>query len=177
MQYSYKKGFTLLELLVVIAIIGIFSTVVMVSLNSSRAKSRDTHRLVELKQIQTALELYRGSFSQYPLSDGQYAHWANDCDAGRVGFLIPELVTSELLQGLKDPLPCSVHWGYTYGSNGVNYKLISHTEYSLKSLRPFLDPAQDGGPDPCVIDGDDFGHFGIWTEGAVCWKEGQTFLY
>lgn len=35
-----KKGFTLIELLVVIAIIGILSSVVLTSLNSSRAKAR-----------------------------------------------------------------------------------------------------------------------------------------
>lgn len=62
-----KKGFTLIELLVVIAIIGILASVVLASLNSARAKSRDARRVADLKQVQLALELYADSHSQaYP---------------------------------------------------------------------------------------------------------------
>ena len=62
-----KKGFTLIELLVVIAIIGILSSVVLASLNTARAKSRDAKRVTDIKQIQLALELYADQNSgQYP---------------------------------------------------------------------------------------------------------------
>jgi prepilin-type N-terminal cleavage/methylation domain-containing protein len=61
-----KKGFTLIELLVVIAIIALLSSVVLASLTSARMKSRDARRTSDLKQIQTALELFYDSKGRYP---------------------------------------------------------------------------------------------------------------
>jgi len=61
-----KKGFTLIELLVVIAIIGLLSTLSVVALNSARARSRDARRVSDVKQIQTALEMYYNEVNQYP---------------------------------------------------------------------------------------------------------------
>ena len=61
-----QKGFTLIELLVVIAIIGLLSTLAVVALNNARQKSRDAKRVADVKQIQTALELYFNECSGYP---------------------------------------------------------------------------------------------------------------
>jgi general secretion pathway protein G len=65
-----NKGFTLIELLVVIAIIGLLSTLAVVSSNSARQKSRDAKRVADIKQIQTALELYYTEQSEYPETTG-----------------------------------------------------------------------------------------------------------
>ncbi|MEK7164437.1 MAG: prepilin-type N-terminal cleavage/methylation domain-containing protein, partial [Patescibacteria group bacterium] len=53
-----RQGFTLIELLVVIAIVGVLSTLAVYSTNIARQKSRDTRRITDISQTQTALELY-----------------------------------------------------------------------------------------------------------------------
>jgi general secretion pathway protein G len=61
-----QQGFTLIELLVVIAIIGLLSTLAVVALNNARQKSRDAKRVSDIKQVQTALELYYNDANSYP---------------------------------------------------------------------------------------------------------------
>lgn len=62
------KGFTLIELLVVIAIIGVLSTFLMTNYVGVRERGRDTQRKADLRQIQSALELYRSDQGTYPAS-------------------------------------------------------------------------------------------------------------
>lgn len=56
----------MIELLVVIAIIGLLASVVLLALNSARAKARDSKRLADIKQMTTALELYYNDAGGYP---------------------------------------------------------------------------------------------------------------
>ncbi len=66
MKRQNNAGFTLIELLVVISIIGILSTLAVVSLNNARVKARDAKRVSDIKQLQTALELYASDSNGYP---------------------------------------------------------------------------------------------------------------
>lgn len=63
-----QKGFTLIELLVVIAIIGILSTLAVVSLGGARERARDAKRLSDMRNTQTALELYFTDNNAYPVA-------------------------------------------------------------------------------------------------------------
>jgi general secretion pathway protein G len=65
-MFNNKKAFTLIELLVVIAIIGILATISVIALNNARAKARDAKRVADVKQIQTALELFFNDKGRYP---------------------------------------------------------------------------------------------------------------
>src|SRR6056297_2839321 len=61
-----KKGFTLIELMVVVAIMGLLAALAVISLNNARARARDARRISDVKQVQTALELYYLDNHQYP---------------------------------------------------------------------------------------------------------------
>jgi general secretion pathway protein G len=61
-----RPAFTLIELLVVIAIIGVLATISIIALSNARAKARDAKRVGDIKQIQTALELFFNDAGKYP---------------------------------------------------------------------------------------------------------------
>jgi len=109
---SRKKGFTLIELLVVVAIIGLLATMSIVALNTARAKARDAKRVGDIKQIQTALELYYNDNSAgYP---------------GTTASLTPVYMGSVPTAPLPfDTAACSAlnAYKYTVGTNNTTYTL------------------------------------------------------
>ncbi len=98
-----KKGFTLIELLVVVAIMGLLAALAVIALNTARARARDARRVSDIKQIQTALELFYMDLYKYPadptdnliedecLDEDGFTESA-DCDAGGTTYMgsIPE---------------------------------------------------------------------------------------
>ncbi len=67
---KYFRAFTFIELLVVVTIIGILSTLVVLNLQNSRAKARNSQRKSDLNTIASALETYYADYSGYPHSEG-----------------------------------------------------------------------------------------------------------
>jgi len=98
-----KKGFTLIELLVVIAIIGLLSTLAVVALGSARAKGRDARRIADVKQYQTALEIFYADWGFYPSDDGVLGE-DNIC-------LVADSADDA---GFKEADDCSGAWSQTY---------------------------------------------------------------
>jgi general secretion pathway protein G len=109
-----RKGFTLIEMLIVIAIVGTLSSLVLVGLGPVQRQGRDARRLSDLKQTQTALELYYTKNGAYPTS----ISWEGLTTAivgGGIGVKsIP-----------KDPSPART---YRYGSDGTSYVLGAELE-------------------------------------------------
>lgn len=75
------KGFTLIELLIVIAIIGVLSTLLMANFVGVRQRARDAQRKSDLRQIQSALELYRADQGVYPISGSSNGNFPSACGA------------------------------------------------------------------------------------------------
>lgn len=120
-----QKGFTLIELLVVIGIIGILITVTIVTLNpfGQISKARDAQRKSDLKQIQTALELYSHDTDGYPTA----ADWT---------ALMTELKNGNYLkQDIVDKAG-----NYVYIQDGLGYRMFAG-----------LDNVTD--PQACTADG------------------------
>ena len=157
-------GFTLIELLVVISIIGFLATFAIFSLNNVRVKARNAKRISDLKQLQTALELYFDDNSFYPVSvggsgswDGLYTCWG-DSSANWIAGLAPTYI-GKLPRDPRNHTNCGQQ--YIYNSNGKDYKLISHVPENcngVKATHPSLiDPMRN-----CWA-------FGHWTQGAKNW--------
>jgi prepilin-type N-terminal cleavage/methylation domain-containing protein len=117
---SHKHGFTLIELLVVISIIGLLAAVILAGLSTARKKARDSKRIAEIRQLQTALELYRDKNGQYPPASG------NVCSGGfavgnQSGSLLSGVLDPEFLpKALQDPTNttgCNGYLYYRYPSN------------------------------------------------------------
>jgi len=66
-KVRFNRGFTLVELLVIISIIGFLASIVLISLNNARLKSRDAKRVADVRQFISALELYQNQCFQYPV--------------------------------------------------------------------------------------------------------------
>jgi type II secretory pathway pseudopilin PulG len=103
----------ILVVLAIIAVVGLLSTLAVVSLNNARMKARDAKRISDVKQTQTALELYHIDNEIYP--KGLYN------------------LSDILSEPINNPTPndgnCDVDFEYEYTqlNNGLSYKL----EYCL----------------------------------------------
>lgn len=117
--FKRERGFTLVELLIVIAIIGILSTLLTANFIGVRQRSRDSQRKADLRQMQSALELYRADSGIYPTT-------VPNCPSGTPTSLkTPDCTTSTYMQKVpKDPGGVS----YTYFSNGTTYTITACLE-------------------------------------------------
>ncbi|MFA6295692.1 MAG: prepilin-type N-terminal cleavage/methylation domain-containing protein [Candidatus Paceibacterota bacterium] len=114
---SKIKGFTLIELLVVIAIIGILTSIVMVSLQGARAKSRDAKIVSDIAQIQLALEQFFDRNGVYP--SGIYT--------SGIGFS-PNYISN------VPKSPTGTNYGYITDTDKYDYVLSATFETSNQSV-------------------------------------------
>lgn len=122
-----QKGFTLIELLIVVAIIGILSTLLMTNFIGIRQRARDAQRKSDIRQIQSALELYRSDTGSYPTSTAGNTLTSVACPTAS-SFTYSG--TTYMQQIPCDPLGSSYyHAGsYYYSSNGSTYTLAACIE-------------------------------------------------
>ena len=178
------RGFTLIELLVVIGIIGIITTIVLGSISSARVRARDAARITQLKGLESTLAIYYSDNGAYPSTfAGTSPAGGNrntntevwyQCFGGRGLNYIPLIGAQYNITLPSDPkLDCTgVTYSWTYASNGVDFKLVTHPETSNPTYLKFVDTATDGGPNDSILDGNPprHIHYGIWSAGAANWN-------
>ncbi len=123
LDYKNKEnGFTLIELLMVISIITLLSSIFLSYLGSARAKSRDSVRLSDMKQIGTAANLYYEDKGILPTS---------------VSDLVPTYLSSEP----KDPKSGQ---SYSFEKVGDKNAYVVSTEYETQFRLNDGEPQQVG---------------------------------
>lgn len=150
-----SRGFTLIELLVVVAIIGVLSSVVLASLNSARAKSRDARRISDMRNLQNAMELFYDQTGKYPQSAGHAqwsGHWenfANCLESGTgCGFTVSNFVSpikdvpQDPSRTTSDPFASGTTYypSSGYSCNTSQYRLTA----CLETNHPALQNDRDG---------------------------------
>ncbi len=99
------------------------ASIVLIALNGARVKGRMAARVTNLRQLQTALELYYNDTGAYPATHGY--GWVACSTNGGIAVLSSALVPSYMASFPTDALTnCSAGQDvYAYGSNGTDYKL------------------------------------------------------
>lgn len=129
-----QRGFTLIELLIVIAIIGILSTLLMTNFIGIRQRARDAQRKSDIRQIQSALELYRADNGSYPSPGG--TNTLNSTPCPTPSSFAPNN-TTYMQQIPCDPLGATYyHTGnyyYATGNGNATYTLAACLENTADS--------------------------------------------
>lgn len=122
---SRLKGFTLIELLIAIAIIGVLTTLLMTNFVGVRQRARDAQRKADIRQLQSALELYRADQGRYPALSGT-AYRLNS------STVCP---TSQSLQVgttvYMSKIPCDSLGASVYNSGNYYYYTSTNFTYTL----------------------------------------------
>lgn len=175
MPKTSERGFTIVELLVTISIVAILSTVGMVMYSNVQKSARTAKRIGDLQAVKNALETYKTATGSYPIAGTWTSE--NGCQGyaqGTIPGLVPNYMQAIPTDPAKDNSSC-----YLYYSNGIDYKFLAHNiaDYNTNrkdyTAQPLLvDPARDGGPDPCKVDYNEAAP-GIWSwsiysEGLKC---------
>jgi general secretion pathway protein G len=146
-----RQGFTLIEILIVIAIISILSSVAIVGLPRIGGKGRDARRISDMRQVQTALELYFTRNGRYPTGITSWGNLETTLAGAGIG-----------VSSIPDDPRNTGAFIYAYGSDatGSTYVIRATIEDNSNSA---LNDDIDG-----TVQGVDCGSGGAGTDGFYC---------
>ena len=159
-------GFTIVELLIVIVIIAILAAITLVAYNGITARANDSRRRSDIKNIETALEIYFADNGQYPaVTNGigasaracitsnnvqwRPACWNGADDSNRLlpsstlGTIPVDPVNIDVDAGGRPNVHKSRMYCYMVSADGQGYRLGAY----LESIKPTDQYYFDGGTD------------------------------
>lgn len=109
-----QAGFTLIELLVVVAIVSLLSSIIFANLRHARMRAEDIKKIVELRQVSNALQLYYNEYGAYPNQGTNVLtnQWSDNFNS-----MASQLVTA----GFLSAIPVSPNSTNPELYNGFNY--------------------------------------------------------
>ncbi len=123
--HQKRAGFTLVEILVVIVILSILATLVAVNVIRQPGEARVAAAKIQIKQLQTALQVYRTEQGRYPTQDQGLEALVRKPQTGIIPERYPSDGYLESREVPRDP------WKNDYifiapGRNGESYEIISY---------------------------------------------------
>lgn len=124
-----RRAFSLIEVMIVIAIILAISGLVALTLFGRRDQAEADLALVEMRQLEQALRLFRLDFNRYPTDDeGLAVLWDRE-------RLDPDANQSSWREYLERPMPRD-RWGNEWGYRQQSEETDDLTKYDLWSFGP-----------------------------------------
>ena len=127
-----QRGFTLVELLIISSIIVLLASIVLVSVKIIQARSRDSRRLADMKQIILALETYYDSMGRYPSITGDAC--CNGWDQAPCETDIT-FISTLVNQGYVSAVPFDPGTGSGTGCYGYNYYVYTAGSYGCDASK------------------------------------------
>ena len=125
-----RKGFTIIELLVVSAIIALLASIVFTAVTGTRARSRDSRREIDIKEIGNALSLYAVHTQAFPVCGTEVViNGSTDClSAQLLAAGAMSQVPVDSLGKASGTCGNAASFVYCYISDGASYALRHHLE-------------------------------------------------